>query len=97
MDVRGVLDASEVEVAIERDGLAWELGDGHLVKVCEFADFAGAVEFFNKVAAVAERENHHPDIAVSWNKVEMSIVTHSKGGITDKDLALAALIDAIER
>ncbi|MCL4446650.1 MAG: 4a-hydroxytetrahydrobiopterin dehydratase [Actinobacteria bacterium] len=92
-----VLSASEVRLAIERDGLAWKLEDGCLVKVSKFADFASAVEFFNKVAEVAENENHHPDIEVSWSKVTLRLVTHSKGGITQKDVVVAALIDRLER
>jgi 4a-hydroxytetrahydrobiopterin dehydratase len=59
-------------------------------------DFAGALAFVNAVGELAEARNHHPDIAISWNKVTLTLSTHSAGGLTQADLDLAAAIDAIE-
>ena len=55
-----------------------------------FADFAGAIAFVNRVAELAERANHHPDMLVhGWNKVRLTLSTHSEGGLTDADFELA--------
>jgi 4a-hydroxytetrahydrobiopterin dehydratase len=60
----------------------------------EFADFAEAMAFVNRVAAVAEERNHHPDILVhGWNKVRLTLSAHSEGGLTDADHALARRIN----
>ena len=62
----------------------------------EFEDFAGAMAFVNRVADAAEQANHHPDILVhGWNKVRLTLTTHSKGGLTDNDHAMAKRIDAL--
>ncbi|MCM2332416.1 MAG: 4a-hydroxytetrahydrobiopterin dehydratase [Anaeromyxobacteraceae bacterium] len=60
-----------------------------------FEDFAGAMRFVNAMAAVAEREGHHPDFAVHWNRVQVTIWTHDAGGLTENDLVLAALVGAL--
>jgi Pterin-4a-carbinolamine dehydratase len=61
-----------------------------------FADFAGAIAFVNRVAEAAEAANHHPDILVhGWKHVRLTLSTHSQGGLTDADFALAAQIDAL--
>lgn len=60
-----------------------------------FDDFSGALNFVNKVAALAEAANHHPDIHVSYNKVRLELSTHTIGGLSDKDFALAAEIDKV--
>ncbi|MGO9761725.1 MAG: 4a-hydroxytetrahydrobiopterin dehydratase [Solirubrobacteraceae bacterium] len=60
------------------------------------ADFAAALAFVNRVAEVAEAANHHPDILVhGWNKVRLTLSTHSQGGLTDADFQLAAQIDRL--
>lgn len=61
-----------------------------------FANFAEAIAFVNRVAEAAERANHHPDILVhGWNKVRLTLSTHSEGGLTDADFQLAAQIDRL--
>jgi 4a-hydroxytetrahydrobiopterin dehydratase len=61
-----------------------------------FEDFAAAIAFVNRVADAAEAANHHPDIFVhDWNQVRLTLSTHSDGGVTEKDLALAAQIDEL--
>ena len=61
-----------------------------------FADFAAAISFVDHVAERAEAANHHPDILVhGWNKVRLTLSTHSQGGLTESDFALAREIDAL--
>jgi 4a-hydroxytetrahydrobiopterin dehydratase len=74
----------------------WSLSDGALVRDLELEDFAAAIALVNRVARVAEAANHHPDILVhGWNGVRLTLSTHSEGGVTEADLALAASIDAL--
>ena len=75
----------------------WHAGEeGWIVRELEFADFAAAIAFVNRVAEAAELANHHPDMLVhGWNKVRLSCSTHSQGGLTDADFQLAAQIDRL--
>ena len=74
----------------------WREEDSALVRDYEFEDFAGAMAFVNRVADAAEQANHHPDILVhGWNKVRLTLTTHSEGGLTDNDHAMAQRIDAL--
>ena len=73
----------------------WEYDDDEIEKKFQFGDFAGAMAFVNRVAEAAEHMDHHPDIKISYNKVKLSLSTHSEGGVTDKDFALAEQIDGI--
>ena len=74
----------------------WRIVEGHhLEKEFRFADFAQALAFTNKIGAVAEEAGHHPDIYLGWGRVRVTLRTHDAGGITEKDYALAAKIDAI--
>jgi len=58
-----------------------------------FADFGAAFAFMTRAALAAEKADHHPDWSNSWNKVAVALSTHSAGGVTAKDLALAAAMD----
>jgi 4a-hydroxytetrahydrobiopterin dehydratase len=73
---------------VDPDG--WDEVDGALEREFRFRDFVEALAFVNRVGELAESENHHPDIAISWNKVTLRWWTHTAGGITDRDRALAA-------
>jgi 4a-hydroxytetrahydrobiopterin dehydratase len=68
----------------------WTEVDGALERTFELASFPEAIGFVNRVAELAERENHHPDMTISYKKVTLRWVTHSAGGITDRDHELAA-------
>jgi 4a-hydroxytetrahydrobiopterin dehydratase len=68
----------------------WNEVDGALEREFRFGDFAEALAFVNRVAALAERENHHPDIAMHWNKVTLRWWTHTADAITDRDREMAA-------
>ena len=61
----------------------------------EFRDFKAAMEFVNRLADVAEREGHHPDICIHWNKVELTLWTHKIGGLHENDFILASKIDRL--
>jgi 4a-hydroxytetrahydrobiopterin dehydratase len=67
----------------------WELADGQISRTVTRKDFRDSLLFVNAVGFLAERANHHPDIFVSWNKVTLTLVTHSAGGLTAMDFALA--------
>jgi 4a-hydroxytetrahydrobiopterin dehydratase len=74
----------------------WKFIDNKISKEFELKDFKSALDFVNKVGAEAESMDHHPDILMhSWNKVKISVNTHSEGGITEKDFKLADKIEAI--
>ena len=81
-----------------RDGLAtlpgWERNGDEIVKEYGFEGFGDAIAFVVRVAFRAEKANHHPDVDVRYNRVRVALSTHSDGGITAKDLALAAEADA---
>lgn len=75
----------------------WQTIDDKLVKEYEFADFTEAVRFINKVAAIADGLDHHPEIWNSYTRVKLTLSTHDQGDIaTDQDYALAEAIDAIK-
>ena len=73
----------------------WTLQGNELIRVIRRNDFRAALEFVNAVGLVAEGLGHHPDIDIRWNVVTLRLSTHSLGGITDADLALARALDAI--
>lgn len=73
----------------------WERTDGMLRRSVTFPAFLDGIEAVRRVAERAEAADHHPDIDVRWRTVTFSLVTHSEGGITDKDLGMAREIDAI--
>ena len=89
-----VLSDDEVRAGLERlEG--WEREGDAIRRTFRFRDFVGSVEFVNRLVEPAEAMNHHPDLEVSWNRVTVSLSTHSRGGITQSDLELAARIEAL--
>jgi 4a-hydroxytetrahydrobiopterin dehydratase len=87
---------SDEQIATGLEGGEWRREGETLVRDWRFADFGAAIAFVEHVAEVAEASNHHPDILVhSWNKVRLTLSTHSEGGITAADLALAQRLDAL--
>jgi 4a-hydroxytetrahydrobiopterin dehydratase len=74
----------------------WERrGDAIVREFSLEGGFMGSVGFVNRLAAAAEVADHHPDLAISWNRVTVTLSTHSAGGITDKDIALARDADRL--
>lgn len=90
------LDLSVVDQAL-RAGLDWRRDGNELVKTWSGKDFSEALSYVNAVGALAEKANHHPDIDIRWNKVTLRLSTHSAGALTQKDLDLAAEIDALAK
>jgi 4a-hydroxytetrahydrobiopterin dehydratase len=70
----------------------WPLLDGKLTREWTFATFPDAIAFVNRVAALAEQANHHPDIDIRYNKVLLALTSHDAGGITARDAKMAAQI-----
>lgn len=91
-----VLDPAEISRRLAAEGLQWRLEDGELVKEVSGDDFASSLRYVNQVGAIAEELDHHPDIAISWNRVTLAVSTHSAGGITKLDLELARRVDALD-
>lgn len=84
------------EVARGLEGSLWKHEEGAIHRDWSFADFKEAMAFANRVAEAAEEANHHPDILVhDWNKVRLTLVTHSAGGVTSSDLEMARTIDRV--
>lgn len=83
---------------LERElGGGWRVVDEHhLEKSFKFPDFREALQFTNRVGELAEQQNHHPDIHLSWGKVVLTVWTHKVGGLTENDFIVAAKVDAIE-
>ena len=73
----------------------WTTKDGALERTFVLASFSDAIAFVNRVADLAEQEDHHPDITVSYKKVTLRWTSHSEGGITDRDYALAERSDGL--
>jgi 4a-hydroxytetrahydrobiopterin dehydratase len=67
----------------------WHAENDILSRRFEFKDFAQALEFVNRVGAIAEKYDHHPDISFGWGYAEISLTTHDRGGITQFDFAVA--------
>lgn len=89
-----LLSEQEVEARLaELDG--WERSGEAIEKRFERGDFVAAVSFVSSLVEPAEAMNHHPDLAISWDTVTVTISTHSEGGLTGADFELAAKIDAL--
>lgn len=73
----------------------WSFEQGHLAKSYAFSDFAGALEFVNRIGAISEEQGHHPDIYMTWGKVSVEIWTHKIDGLTESDFILAAKFDEV--
>lgn len=73
----------------------WSETGGAIQRTFHFANFMEAMAFVDKVAAQAEADQHHPDILIRYTKVTLTLNTHDAGGITEKDFALAAKVDAM--
>jgi 4a-hydroxytetrahydrobiopterin dehydratase len=89
-----LLEQDEIERRLTGlDG--WALSGSAIAKDFERGDFAGSVAFVNEIAPVADELDHHPDLAISWDTVTVTISTHSQGGLTAADFELAGRIDAL--
>lgn len=89
---RKKLSETEIETALgELNG--WKMEGVNLKKRYKFENFAGALDFVNRVGAIAESRDHHPDITFGWGYAEFAITTHDTGGLTANDFDLAKAIE----
>ena len=87
---------SDIEIQRSLGGLpGWARKGDTLVKSFHFATFPAGIDFIRRIATVAEKMNHHPDIDIRYTKVSFVLSTHDAGGITEKDLALARSIEEL--
>ncbi len=86
------LNKSEIEKKLQ-EVPGWQLMDKAIQRESIFRDFREAMAFVNHVAEIAENLDHHPDICIYYNKVVLSVYTHSEGGLTDKDFELARRVN----
>jgi len=89
-----VLSASEIDQALEKLP-GWGRRGKAIERVFQFDNFLEAMEFVNKIAVAAEAANHHPDIAISYNKVTLALVSHDSGGVTQRDIRMAGKINDV--
>lgn len=91
------LSNTEIRKVLEELGNGWTVNAaGHLEKTYKFTNFKHAMDFANHIAIIAEQENHHPDILVSWGQCKVEIWTHKINGLTENDFILAAKIEEIQ-
>jgi 4a-hydroxytetrahydrobiopterin dehydratase len=89
------LSTDEIEPLLKQLG-DWNIIETHhLLKVFPFPDFRTALDFVNKVGQLAEEQDHHPDLFLTWGKVEVKIWTHKIDGLTESDFILASKTDQI--
>jgi 4a-hydroxytetrahydrobiopterin dehydratase len=86
-------DEQVEEKLSELDG--WQRDGDAITKTFDRGDFVGSVRFVDALVPPAEEMNHHPDVAISWSEVKLTLSTHSEGGLTENDFALAAKIDEL--
>jgi 4a-hydroxytetrahydrobiopterin dehydratase len=87
------LTDAEVEEGLARLA-GWERAGDEIVRVYERASFRAVIDLVGRIADLAEAANHHPDLDIRYERLRVALTTHSEGGITGKDLSLAAQIDA---
>src|SRR5207342_3682232 len=93
---RAMPPLADAEISAALEALAgWSREGDEIVKTFECATFPDAIAFVVRVGFLAERADHHPDIDVRWRKVRIALTTHSAGGLTNRDFALAAEIEGI--
>ena len=88
------LSTDEIQEEIQ-DMPDWTVDGNSLKRSHKFENFAESLAFVNKVGALAEEADHHPDITFGWGYADIALTTHDRGGITDVDVALAKRIEAI--
>lgn len=85
------LEAEKIQDLLAQLGNDWQvIDDHHLQKEYKLENFAEALAFTNRIGAIAEAQNHHPDIYLAWGKVKITIWTHKIDGLTESDFVFAA-------
>ncbi len=92
------LEGTNLAEAVATLGEGWKVeANHHLQKEFKFPDFMTALAFVNAIAVIAEEQQHHPDITLTWGKVSLSVWTHTLNGLSTKDIRLAKSINGIPR
>ena len=86
-----LLSEDEIE-SLAPDG--WEYRDDEIVRTYEFDDYMHGVAFAQVVGEIAEAQFHHPTITIGYEEVEVTLTTHEEGGVTDKDVEMAEIVEA---
>ena len=89
-----LLTEEEIAAGLQ-DAPGWERSGDEITRTIKLGDFRDAMIYAGAVAHLAQAANHHPDIAISWNTVTLTLSTHSAGGLTENDFALASQISAL--
>ena len=87
---------AEKDQEVLRSLPGWKLENKEIVRTYEFPGFPAAIQFVRKVAEKAEDAGHHPDIDIRYNKVRLALVSHDKGGLTDRDIAMARSFNLLD-
>lgn len=90
-----LLDEAEIQNRVAQLS-SWTLEGKEIKSVRKFKDFVEAIAFVNRLVDPAETAGHHPDLAISYNKVTVSLTSHDAGGLTEKDFAMAKTIDSLK-
>jgi 4a-hydroxytetrahydrobiopterin dehydratase len=93
--VKPQLSHAEITERLQRRP-GWHHRGNALERSFDRKDFNGSIAFVNAIAAVANALDHHPDLAIAWNEVKVTLCSHDAGGLTDRDFVLAERIDALE-
>ena len=88
-----LISPDEINKSLKNKG--WNYIDKKISKTFKFDSYMEGIEFINKIAKLAEANNHHPDIAIGWCRVDVSISSHDMGGVTTKCVNLAIGIDRL--
>lgn len=89
----GVSEAEE----LSREAPLWGLKDKSIEREYKFRDFRESIGFVNRIAEAADKEDHHPDILISYDKVRITFTTHKIGGLSRNDFIMAAKIDGLRQ
>jgi 4a-hydroxytetrahydrobiopterin dehydratase len=90
-----VLSEQDIQAGLASLHADWTGATDQLSRSIEFADFLTAVAFVNQLAPRCEELDHHPDLSLRWRWVDVALSTHSAGGVTQKDLDLAGIVDEV--
>jgi 4a-hydroxytetrahydrobiopterin dehydratase len=89
-----VLTDGEIQQSLQQLP-GWKKNGNAIERLFQFGTFVQAMEFVNQMAEAAEAVNHHPDILISYNKVTLTLVSHDSGGVTQRDVKMAARINQL--
>jgi 4a-hydroxytetrahydrobiopterin dehydratase len=90
-----LLNQAAIDTALAALHPSWTGSPEGLSRSIDFADFPTAVEFVSRLAPRCEQMGHHPDLAIRWRTVEVTLATHSAGGVTEMDTKLAGIVDEV--